>query len=77
MSMCVCLVGMTVCYFCFCVEGCDGDVVCICCDFYWGVVVWSEVYVLKRMGPRTTPCGTPVLNWRCVDGPGTNYLGYN
>ena len=27
----------------------------------------SEVYMLNRVGERTPPCGTPVLNWRCVD----------
>ena len=26
----------------------------------------SEVYMLKRVG-ESTPRGTPVLNWRCVD----------
>ena len=24
----------------------------------------SEVYMLKSMGERTPPCGTPDLNWR-------------
>ena len=27
----------------------------------------SEVYMLKSVGKRTPPCGTPVLNWRWVD----------
>ena len=27
----------------------------------------SEVYMLKSVGERTTPYGTPVLNWRWVD----------
>ena len=25
-----------------------------------------EVYMLKSVGERTPPCGTPVLNWRCI-----------
>ena len=27
----------------------------------------SNVYMLNNVGDRTPPCGTPVLNWRCVD----------
>ena len=27
----------------------------------------SDVYMLKRVGDRTPPCGTPFLNWRSVD----------
>ena len=27
----------------------------------------SDVYMLNSVGDRTQPCGTPVLNWRCVD----------
>ena len=27
----------------------------------------SDVYALNNVGNRMTPCGTPVLNWRCVD----------
>ena len=27
----------------------------------------SEVQMLKSMGERTLPCGTPDLNWRFVD----------
>ena len=27
----------------------------------------SDMYMLKSVGDRTPPCGTPVLNWRCVD----------
>ena len=27
----------------------------------------SDVYMLKIVCDRTPPCGTPVLNWRCVD----------
>ena len=27
----------------------------------------SEVYMLKSMGERTPPCGTPDLNWRFVN----------
>ena len=27
----------------------------------------SDVYMLKSVGDRTAPCGTPFLNWRCVD----------
>ena len=27
----------------------------------------SDVYMLKSVGDRTPPCGTPVLNWRCID----------
>ena len=27
----------------------------------------SDVYMLKSLGDRTPPCGTPFLNWRCVD----------
>ena len=26
----------------------------------------SDVYMLKSVGDRTPPCGTPFLNWRCV-----------
>ena len=25
------------------------------------------MYMLKSVGGRTPPCGTPFLNWRCVD----------
>ena len=31
-----------------------------------GVAV-SDVYILKSVGDRTPPCGTPFLNWRCGD----------
>ena len=27
----------------------------------------SDVYMLKSVGDRTPPCGTPFLNWRCDD----------
>ena len=27
----------------------------------------SDVYMLKSVGDRTPTCGTPFLNWRCVD----------
>ena len=27
----------------------------------------SEVYLLKNLGERTLPCGTPVLNWHWVN----------
>ena len=27
----------------------------------------SDVYMLKSVGDSTPPCGTPFLNWRCVD----------
>ena len=27
----------------------------------------SAVYMLNSVGERTPPCGTPVLNWRCMD----------
>ena len=27
----------------------------------------SDMYMLKSVGDRTSPCGTPFLNWRCVD----------
>ena len=27
----------------------------------------SDVYMLKNVSDRTTPCGTPFLNWSCVD----------
>ena len=27
----------------------------------------SDVYMLKSVGDSTLPCGTPFLNWRCVD----------
>ena len=48
--------------------------ICVC----FGRVGMSEVYnmypvsitrhsMLKSVGERTPPCGTPVLNWRCVD----------
>ena len=25
------------------------------------------MYILKSVGDRKPPCGTPFLNWRCVD----------
>ena len=25
------------------------------------------MYMLESMGDRTPPCGTPFLNWRCID----------
>ena len=25
------------------------------------------MYILKSVGDRMPPCGTPFLNWRCVD----------
>ena len=25
------------------------------------------MYMLKSVGDRIPPCGTPVMNWRCVD----------
>ena len=27
----------------------------------------SDVYMLKSVSDSTPPCGTPFLNWRCVD----------
>ena len=27
----------------------------------------SDVHMLKSVGDRTPPCGTPFLNWRCVN----------
>ena len=27
----------------------------------------SDVYMLKSVSDGTPPCGTPFLNWRCVD----------
>ena len=27
----------------------------------------SDVYMLTNVGDWTPPCGTPFLNWRCVD----------
>ena len=27
----------------------------------------SDVYMLKSVGDSMPPCGTPLLNWRCVD----------
>ena len=27
----------------------------------------SNVYMLKSVGDRMPPCGTPVFNWLCVD----------
>ena len=27
----------------------------------------SDVYMLKSVDDRTQPCGTPFLNWHCVD----------
>ena len=27
----------------------------------------SDVYMLKSVGDMMPPCGTPFLNWRCVD----------
>ena len=26
------------------------------------------MYMLKSVGNRTLPCGTPYFNWRCIDG---------
>ena len=26
----------------------------------------SDIYMFNSVGNRTPPCGTPVLNWRCV-----------
>ena len=31
------------------------------------VAVVSDVYILKSVGDRTPHCGTPFLNWRCVN----------
>ena len=31
------------------------------------VVLVSDVYMLNSLGDRMPPCGTPVLNWCCVD----------
>ena len=31
------------------------------------VPVVSDVYMLKSVCDNTPPCGTPFLNWRCVD----------
>ena len=31
------------------------------------VVEVSDVYILQSVGDTTPPCGTPVLNCRCVD----------
>ena len=47
---------------------CYGDVVCVGRYFTGacGVGV-SDVYMLKSVGDRTPPCGTPFLNGRCVD----------
>ena len=25
------------------------------------------MYMLKSVGDRTPPCGTPFMNWQCVD----------
>ena len=41
------------------------DVVCVGCQFYWRGV--SDMYMLKSVGDSTPPCGTPFLNWLCVD----------
>ena len=45
----------------------------LCMCFYFRVVYGvgvcvavSDVYMLISVGDRTPPCGTPVLNWRCV-----------
>ena len=27
----------------------------------------SDVYMVKSVSDRTAPCGTPFLNWRCID----------
>ena len=27
----------------------------------------SDVYMLKSVGDSTPPCGTPFLNWHCID----------
>ena len=27
----------------------------------------SDVYMLKGVCDSTLPCGTPFMNWRCVD----------
>ena len=40
----------------------DVIVVCVCGQFYCGVVV-SNVYMLKSVGDSTPPCGTLFLNW--------------
>ena len=40
-----------------------GMIECLCTC---GVGV-SDVYMLNSVGDRTPPCGTSVLNWRCVD----------
>ena len=32
----------------------------------YGVGV-SDGYMLRSVSDMTLPCGTPVLNWRCVD----------
>ena len=31
------------------------------------VVGVSDLFMLKSVGDSTPPCGTPFLNWRCVD----------
>ena len=36
-------------------------------SFTGACVGMSDVYMLKSLGDKTPPYGTPVLNWRCVD----------
>ena len=50
-----------------CGGGRYGDVVCVGRQFYWCMWCWSVRCVLKRVGHSTPPCGTPFLNWLCVD----------
>ena len=38
----------------------------VICTGVCGVGV-SDVYMLNGVNDKTPPCGTPVLNWRCVD----------
>ena len=32
-----------------------------------GAGIYDVYNMLNGVGDRTPPCGTPVLNWRCVD----------
>ena len=45
---------------------CVDVMVSVCFTGASGVGV-SDVYMLNNVGNRTLPCGTPVLNWRCID----------
>ena len=35
------------------------------------------MYMLKSVGDRTPPCGTPFLNWRCVSECGVCFASFD